>query len=200
MRKVLGAVVVVIGLLAGVLSAPAAAAPVDAQSSWSSGTVQPLATQNWVWNNANATLAYAVGLSPVGATSSSECSFEVVHSTYAKRPSGELEFRYTVKNVGTASCKATIRIAFLASSISWTSPSVPPNSGVITSKGNSTPLNRIYVPGLEPVGAGCQYDITRTIYSQWLNRGVLQRRYDLWLDNTGAVTCAPKVHLAFLTG
>ena len=76
-------------------------------SLWS-GVLQPGATKSWHWNNAPTGRVYNVGLSPSGATTTKMCQFEVVKTWYETTHTGEREFYWRIKNVGSLACGATV--------------------------------------------------------------------------------------------
>jgi hypothetical protein len=52
------------------------------------------ATQRWVWNNANTTYAFQVGLSPIGAATNNPCWFAVTRMWDIQQSGGEREFHF----------------------------------------------------------------------------------------------------------
>ena len=88
----------------------AVTAPAHATLDWSgySGTMAPGASMTRKWNNSRTNAVYQVGLSPVGASTSADCEFEVTNQWYDRLNSGEREFFYTIKNIGSISCGTNI--------------------------------------------------------------------------------------------
>jgi hypothetical protein len=174
---------------------------INAFTSWSSGGVNPGASQGWTWNNANPLNAsHLVGLSPTGATSTATCQFEVTRSWYSRQPSGERRFHFTIRNVGTIACVATILLASTTTSTSWSNGSLAPGGIAGWTWNNANPLNLVYLPGLNPaiVGAGaCQLEVVRSYYVQRINPdGSAQRQFVLNVQNVGSFTCNGTVLLA----
>src|SRR5262245_34576499 len=73
-----------------------------------SGTVAPGASQTWLWTNLPPNVVFKVGLSPVGATTTTPCRFEVTDEWYEQLVTGERRFHWTTKNTGTLACGANI--------------------------------------------------------------------------------------------
>ncbi|MEV0643833.1 hypothetical protein AB0I28_01080 [Phytomonospora sp. NPDC050363] len=166
-------------------------------TSWSTGGVSPGVTQNWQWNNANPlNSAHVVGLSPQGATGSTACQFEVVRSWYLKQASGEREFHFQVKNVGSITCTADIRLANTTASTSWTTGTLAAGASGTWHWNNANPLTLAYLPGLNPSGSSCQLEITRDYYLQRINSGgTAEREYYLTVKNVGSTSCSGTVLL-----
>src|SRR6266480_3880370 len=79
---------------------------------WSTGGVNQGASVTKHWNHANPlTTSYLVGVSPMGATSTTSCQFAVTRTWYKQQPGGERELWFTVKNVGTIACSANLLVA-----------------------------------------------------------------------------------------
>ncbi|GIG68075.1 hypothetical protein [Phytomonospora endophytica] len=175
---------------------------INAFTSWSTGGVSPGVTQNWHWNNANPlTASHLVGLSPLGSTGSTACQFEVTRTWYVQQPGGEREFHFTVKNVGTITCTADIRLASQTTTTSWSTGTLSAGASGTWHWNNANPLNLVYVPGLSPLGAAgastCQLEITREYYLQRINAdGSSEREFYLTVKNVGALACSGTVLLA----
>jgi Papain-like cysteine protease AvrRpt2 len=91
---------------------------VDANSSWSTGTISPGGALAWFWNNANPlNRVYIAGVSPLGATSTTACQLELLPRFYVEMLNSDhtTQRRYYigVKNVGTISCSGTMLLNFL---------------------------------------------------------------------------------------
>lgn len=162
------------------------------------GGVNPGGSKSYTWNNAVAGQSHLVALVPSGATSTTDCQFEVTRGYYARQSTGEREYRYTVKNVGTITCQASIRMAFIKSTTSFNTSTLPAGSSTTKWWNNANPLTRVYTPGLQPSASGCQLEITRTYYSQRLNAGVAEREFYLTVKNVGRVSCFGTVLLSSL--
>lgn len=174
-------------------------AGLDDFTTWSTGGVDPGATQHWQWNNATPlNSSHLVGLTPTGATGSTACQFEVTRSWYVQQPTGEREFHFYVKNVGTIACTATIRLGLVTTSTSWSTGSLAPGSSGTWHWNNANPLNLVYLPGLSPLGGGytCQLEVTRGWYLQRINTdGSAEREFYFTVKNVGANTCSGTILL-----
>lgn len=174
----------------------------NAGTSWSTGGVNPGATQSWVWNNANPLNAsYLVGASPTGATNTANCKFEITRTWYERLSTGERKFRFNIKNVGTIACAADIRLASTTAATSWSTGTLSAGSSTSWFWNNANPLNLVYLPGLNPaVPAGattCQLEVTRNYYLQQINPdGTAQRRAFFTVKNVGSVACSGTFLLA----
>jgi len=131
------------------------------------GTLAPGVSQSWVWNDASSTRSYQAGLSPVGATTSASCKFEVTRSYYAQQPSGELEFRFTIKNIGTISSAANILLASAAnSSVGFTGVLDPGES--LNATWNSAVFGDAHLVAFVPAGAtraaDCRFEVVGESY------------------------------------
>jgi len=172
-----------------------------AASSWSTGTISAGSTLGWTWNNANPlTAAHFVNVSPTGATSTSTCELEVTRSWYIQQPGGEREFHFYVKNTGTIACGGTILLAVNTSATSsWSTGTINPGGSVAWYWNNANPLNRVYVPGVSPLGAttaGCQLEMLPSFYLEQLNADhTTQRRFYIGVKNVGTISCSGTVLL-----
>ncbi|GLZ81562.1 hypothetical protein Afil01_63690 [Actinorhabdospora filicis] len=173
----------------------------SAFTNWSTGGVNPGATQTWQWNNANPlNSAHLVGLIPSGATGTTACQFEVTRTWYVQQPGGEREFHFNVKNVGTIACSASIRLANATTSTSWSTGALSPGASGTWHWNNANPLTAVYLPGLSPQGASglqsCDLEITAEWYLQRLNSGTAEREFYLTVKNVGSLACTGTVLLA----
>lgn len=174
----------------------------NAFTSWSTGGVSPGVTQTWQWNNANPLNAsHLVGLSPLGSTGSTACQFEVTRTWYVQQPGGEREFHFNVKNVGTITCTADIRLASQTTSTSWSTGTLAAGTSGTWHWNNANPLTLVYLPGLSPLGAAgsstCQLEITREYYIQHINtNGSAEREFYLTVKNVGSLPCSGTVLLS----
>jgi hypothetical protein len=176
-----------------------------AASSWSTGTVSPGGTQGWTWNNANPlTAAHFVNVSPTGATGTSTCEFEVTRSWYGQQPGGERRFYFYLKNVGTIACGGTVLLATnVDANSSWATGTIPPGGAVAWFWNNANPLDRVYVPGVSPLGAtsttSCELEMLPSFYVEMLNADhTTQRRYYIGVKNAGTISCSGTVLLNYL--
>lgn len=215
-RLVLGPLVL-LAVLAGapaVQAAPSAPIPADAraaaaaaggagigtQASWSSGTLAPGASQHWVWNNASIGTAYAVGLSPYGATTSASCRIEVTQSYYARDDAVifELEFRFRIENVGTVLCSANILLSW-KSGTTYLGLTPPLDPGQTFSfNWNNAAAGQSHVLGLSPLiseNTDCSLEVDRQYYVRQADG---EREVRFRIANIGATTCSTEVFLGFL--
>lgn len=175
-----------------------------AASSWSTGTVSPGATQGWTWNNANPlNAAHYVNVAPTGATSTNTCELEVTRSWYSQQPSGERRFHFHLKNVGSIACAGTVLLATNANvNSSWSTGTISPGGAVAWYWNNANPLNRVYVPGVSPLGAtttSCQLELLPSFYVEELKADrTKQRRYYIGVKNVGTISCSGTVLLDYL--
>lgn len=170
-------------------------------TNWSTGGVNPGATQTWQWNNANPlNSAHLVGLIPSGATSTTACQFEVTRTWYEQQPGGEREFHFNVKNVGTIACSASIRLANATTTTSWSTGALAPGASGTWHWNNANPLTAVYLPGVSPQGASglqsCDLEITAEWYIQRLNSGTAEREFYFTVKNVGSLACTGDILLA----
>lgn len=174
---------------------------IDASTSWSTGGLNPGQTQSWTWNNANPlTASYVVGLSPTGATSSSNCRFEVTRTWYEQLASGERKFHFDVRNSGSIACVADVRLAWAGANSTFTTGSIGAGATAAWYWNNANPTTVAYAVGLKPAGAStsgsCQLQVTRNFYLQQINAdGTTQRRLYVAVRNLGSAACSATVLL-----
>ncbi|SCG74920.1 hypothetical protein [Micromonospora rifamycinica] len=176
----------------------AAKGGIGTAATWFTGTVPVGGTQGWTWTNAPADAAYVVGYNPAGATTSATCQFETISSKYVQLSSGERQFHFTLKNVGSIACGATVQLAAVTSTSLVSTGGVSPG-GTQTYLWN-VPWNTIWVAGLNPNGAtsstACQFQVTRI----WtVQPGSSLRQIWVEVKNVGAVTCQADVRLGSTT-
>jgi len=167
-------------------------------AAWSSGGLSPGESATWVWNNTPFYYSFVAGLEPSGATSATACQFEVTRNWYVRQPWDEREFWFVIKNVGTITCQANILVGW---NTSWfytgaTTGMLAPGASV-TKGWNHVPPAIIYVPNALPFNltapAPCQFEITRTWYTQQPNG---EREYHYIYKNVGTITCEASILLA----
>jgi hypothetical protein len=205
MRKTVRAVVgIAIAVVASAIIAPmtaatATAAPAGIQSlesSYFTGTIAPGATTHRWWNNANPlSVSYAVGLSPKGASTTTDCQFEVTRSYYQQNFGGEREFHYDIKNVGTISCGTDVYLYSLSDVAgAWNTGGVNPGQSVTKHWNNAGSLNS-YLAGLSPDGATstapCQFEVTR----EWYSQTPTEKEFWFTIKNVGTIACSAEVLL-----
>ncbi len=169
-------------------------------ATWATGGINAGASLSWTWNNANPlTASFIVGVSPSGATSTSPCQLEVTRTWYDQQPSGEREFKFTVKNIGAIACQGDIQLAAVTNAnSSWGTGSMSPGTSKSWTWNNANPLDRVYSTGLSPAGASgsslCQLEVTDSYYQQIINAdGSTEREYHLTVQNVGSLTCSGTV-------
>jgi hypothetical protein len=175
--------------------------PLAAVSSWSSGSVAPGGTQHWFWNNAGTTAAYKVGLSPVGASTTNPCTFQVTRTWDVQQNTGEREFHFTIQNTGAITCGATVLLASQQHfNGAWSTGGID----VGASKGffwnNANPLTASHVVGTSPTGSTsahtCDLEASPTWYVQQPGG---EREFHFVVTNTGAIACQGDILLALTT-
>ncbi|MER5457620.1 hypothetical protein ABT008_22855 [Micromonospora sp. NPDC002389] len=165
-------------------------------ATWFTGTVAVGGTQGWTWNNAPADAAYVVGYNPAGATTSTMCQFETISSQYVQLWGGQRQFQFTLRNVGSIACGATVQLAAVSSSSYASTGGVSPG-GTQTHLWN-IPWHTNWVVGLNPSGAtssaACQFQVTRTWFVQPGAAGAL-RQFWVEVKNVGSIACQTDIRL-----
>ncbi|MEV5817873.1 hypothetical protein ABUL04_18355 [Micromonospora harpali] len=165
-------------------------------ATWFTGTVAAGGTQGWTWTNAPADAAYVVGYNPVGATTSSMCQFETISTRYVQLWGGQRQFQFTLKNVGSIACGATVQLAAVSSSVATSTGGVSPG-GTQTHLWN-IPWHTNWVVGLNPSGAtssaACQFQVTRTWFVQPAAAGAVRQLY-VEVKNVGTIACQTDIRL-----
>lgn len=163
----------------------------------STGSISPGSTTSRTWNNANPlSAAYFVNVSPAGASSTVPCELEVTRTYYSQQPSGERRFHYDIKNIGAIACSGTTLLAANTTArTSWSTGTLSPGSTITWWWNNANPHNRVYVPGVSPLGATsstpCELELLPTSYREEMNADhSLQRRYYMGVKNVGTVSCS----------
>jgi hypothetical protein len=169
-------------------------------SSWYSGSVAPGATQYWYWNNASLTAAYTVGLSPIGASTTSPCQFAVTRSWDAQQYGGEREFRFIIKNTGSITCGTNILLASQSRSSTWATGGIEVGASKTWTWNNANPLTASHLVGISPSGAtsanACQLEVIRSWYAQQPGG---EREFKFTVKNVGAIACQGDIQLAVVT-
>lgn len=172
----------------------------DIAGVWTTGGLNPGQSVNKHWNNANPLgNVYAAGVSPLGATSTAACQFEVTREWYAQQPGGEREFWFTLRNVGTIACSADVLLGTKASFDSSFFGALPSGDSQHRSWNNANPLSAAHIVGFSPTGAtsaACQIEKTRQWYEQRLNSGVAERELHYTFENVGSIACSVDRKLA----
>ncbi|HCT78688.1 MAG TPA: hypothetical protein DGT23_19315 [Micromonosporaceae bacterium] len=184
-------------------AAAGAAGGIGFTTSWFTGIIAAGASQNWAWTplaTTPATAAYVVGFNPSGASTSATCPFEMTSSRYVQQPGGGRQFHFTIKNIGSIACGATILLTMLTGSTIGSTGSVSPG-GSQTHLWTNLPVGMTFLAGLQPSGATstspCQFQVTRTWYVQQPGAA---RQFWFTIKNVGAITCQADLHLANTTG
>jgi hypothetical protein len=174
-------------------------------NSFASGGIDAGVSRSYTWNNANPTSAsFYANLVPSGATSGDDCVLEVTRTWYVQQPGGEREFHFTVKNAGAIACQGTVNIGLTSSlASSWQTAALSPGASQSWTWNNANPLDRIYVPGLSPLGASglqaCSLEVTQSYYRQVLNTsGTTEREFHFTVKNVGSLACYGTILLSYM--
>lgn len=169
-------------------------------SSWYSGSVAPGATQHWYWNNSSLTAAYQVGLSPVGASTSSACQFEVIRTLDVQKYGGEREFHFYIKNTGSITCGATILLDAKQRFTNFATGGIEAGASKSFTWNNANPLDSAHLVGVSPSGAtslnSCELEVVRTYYLQQPSG---EREFHFTIKNAGEIACQGDIQLALTT-
>lgn len=196
--RLLAVTLLAVPVSAIVMSAPAHAAT---ETNFFSGTISAGASKGWVWNNANPHSAvYKVGLSPVGASTSDACAFEVTNEWYERLNTGERKFHFTIKNVGSIACGTNVILSSINGSTIASTGGMEPSeikvfSTQLTQFGQTSEMGLI---GLLPIGATssntCRFKVLRTWYQRVAQGDVAQPLYlRAEVQNTGDIACSADV-------
>ncbi|MFY1689683.1 hypothetical protein [Plantactinospora sp. WMMB782] len=181
-----------------VMSTPAQAAT---ETNFFSGTISAGASASWVWNNANPHSAvYKVGLSPIGASTSAACAFEVTNEWYERLNTGERKFHFTIKNVGSIACGTNVILSSLDGSTIGSTGGMDP-SEIKTFSTQLTQIGQVFdmgLIGLLPSGATssntCRFKVLRTWYQRVPQGDVAQPVYlRAEVQNIGNIACSADV-------
>jgi hypothetical protein len=190
-------------VLAGTL---AVATPAHATVSTTifSGTLAPGATLTKGWNNLTSNAVYQVGLSPVGASTSAACEFEVTNQYYERKSTGQRTLWWTVKNIGSIACGTNMIVSRLAGSTIASTGGVEPSE----IKTFSVMLNQIgqlgEVPlvGVTPSGATssntCKFKVRRAWFYRTRSGDVAQPLYlNYEVQNVGNIACSADAQVGY---
>ncbi|GAA1420734.1 hypothetical protein ACFQZ4_48005 [Catellatospora coxensis] len=180
-------------LLGSVLMLPSPAHAAAGQYTFNTGTMAAGSSKTWYWNNAGTGNAYQIGLSPQGATAASTCEFEVVRDWYAQRLNSgisEIEYWFTVKNVGAITCNADITLAWNSTSGTTPTMSAAPGEPAGTwyyydAAPATTAISVALIPSGATAASPCQYEVEQIQVSA--NED--ERRHGIRVTNVGAITC-----------
>jgi hypothetical protein len=166
-------------------------------TSWYSGTLQPGQVGEWYWNNSSLTAAYQVGLTPIGATTSSPCKLSVIRTWDVQKYGGEREFHFQVQNIGTLACGANILLDGTTRLSTWETLGIEPGVSKSWTWNNANPLSASYFVGVSPTGAtsanDCKMEVTRTWYVQQPSG---EREFKFTVKNIGNIACQGDIQLA----
>ncbi|HEU5107239.1 MAG TPA: hypothetical protein VFT95_01550 [Micromonosporaceae bacterium] len=172
---------------------------------WSTNGLNPGGSRSWTWNNANPIeWVYTVGLSPTGSTNTDECQLSVTRTWYARQPSGEREFKVTVRNVGDIACQGDVLLARVenVNGRSRHRAVDPGRETVGTALGESSVLVYKYalLPDVPPSGHTCQFQIIGERFLELISNDTGQRSHVHRFDvrNVGNVNCATESRWARL--
>jgi hypothetical protein len=174
--------------------------PLALTSQWYSGALAPGASQSWTWNNASLTSAYQVGLSPVGASTSSSCRIEVSRTWDVQKHGGERELRFTIKNLSAITCGANILLASKPRFATWATGGIDAGGSRSFTWNNANPLTASHFVSVSPSGAtttsACQLEVTRTWYRRQPSG---ERELAFTVKNVGDIACQGDIQLAATT-
>ena len=169
-------------------------------AAWYSGSLAPGATQSWTWNNASPTAAYQVALSPVGASTASSCTFEVIRTSDVQKYGGEREFHFQIKNTGALTCGTNILLESKQRFATWATGGIEAGASKSWTWNNANPLNAAHIVGVSPSGATsshpCELELVRTWYVQQPGG---EREFKFTVKNVGGIACQGDVQLALTT-
>jgi hypothetical protein len=161
------------------------------------GSMAAGATQHWVWNNAPSTIAFQVGLSPVGASTASPCTFEVTRTWDVQKPGGEREFHFYVKNISAITCGANILLDSKSRVATWATGGLDVGASKSWTWNNANPVTSSFFVGIAPSGAtsttACELEVTRSWYAQQPGG---EREFKFTVKNVGGIACQGDVQLA----
>lgn len=164
-----------------------------------SGTVAAGDRQYWVWNNAGSGIAYHVGFSPAGASTTTPCQFELVDQWYEGLRTGERKYYFVIANVGSIDCGATIELSAVSASATRSTGGVNPGDTVTLSE-SYIDEDSVYLVGLVPSGAtstaNCQFKVIKTWYDRERRGDVATPEYLVYtIQNVGSITCVATVEV-----
>jgi hypothetical protein len=165
-----------------------------------SGTLAAGAVQQWTYNNASLTQAYHLALSPVGASTSAMCQFEVIRQWDVRRNNGEREFKWQIKNIGSIACATTIYLEGQPRYAAYSTGGLDAGASKNFTYNNANPHDSVWFVNVTPSGATstntCQMEVTRLAY----NRKSSDERELLYtVKNIGAIACQGEIQLGRTT-
>lgn len=170
-------------------------------STWFSGTIAPGASKGWVWNNASHTAAFAVGLSPIGATTTTPCKFEVSRLFDRQKFGGEREVVIYIKNTGTLSCGANVSLGSETRFTGLAVAGLAPGASTSFLWNNANPVTASHIISVDPSGAtsgdDCEMEVTRIWYTQQSSG---ERELRFTVKNVGSIACQGTANIALAGG
>jgi hypothetical protein len=187
-------------VMAKELGVTAAAASGSLTSQWFSGSVAAGGTQHWFWNNSSKTVAFKVGLSPTGASTTSACRFQVTRTWDVQQNTGEREFHFEIKNIGAIACGTNVLLTSQAAFTTWSTGGIAVGASQSWTWNNANPLSSTHLVGVSPTGSTstdtCDIEVTRSFYLQQPSG---EREFHFVLKNVGNIACQGDIQLANTT-
>ena len=169
-----------------------------AQDSFFSGTLAPGGQQHWIWNNAGTDIAFRVGFSPAGASTSATCQFETVDQWYEGLRTGERKFHFVIQNVGSLSCGATIELSAIAATTTRSTGGLNPGESISLDE-SFIDQSSSYLVGVVPSGATttgtCQLKVVQTSYQIWNVHDLTGPFLNYTVQNVGSIACVGTVQV-----
>jgi hypothetical protein len=173
----------------------------------STGGLNPGQPQTWKWyipdTAADSNPVQVLGVSPVGATSSSPCQIELVSTSYQLVGGFQWEFYFTVRNAGSIACSANLYLGAVNSQYRFEmNKNLEVGETYYATWYNANPTNAVYLAMASPAvfvyWQPCDLEVVRSYYSQVVNAsGYPERRFHLEIRNNGPWRCpSPAVYLA----
>jgi hypothetical protein len=180
----------------------------SAGTTWSSGTLSSGATGSWTWKHANPAKVYVVGVNPA-KTGTGKCAIEITSTAYVRQASGEVQYTFALKNIGSLPCGSQIQLAWLDTTVLPVASVLNPQTLQPNGEGQVVwtkyPLSSdvVHVPGLsltnttsQPSSA-CQIALTsHDFYAFRLADGSAGGFLKAATKNTGSVACQPRLLMA----
>lgn len=158
-------------------------------ATWFSGTISAGGTSHHYWNNAGSAV-YAVGISPIGASTTHRCSLEITRTWDVQHYGGEREFHFVIKNVGSIACGGNILLEGHTPSGSFASAGIEPGKSRGFTWNNANPLTSTHYVNVAPSGASpsnsCKLELTRQYY---FRQSTGERELRFTIANIGAIAC-----------
>ncbi|WP_117211343.1 hypothetical protein [Allorhizocola rhizosphaerae] len=173
---------------------PAINGGVGLAATWFTGTVAAGAKQGWTVSGISAGATYVIGFNPAGASTAAKCEFETISNHYVQRSGGLRLFHFTIQNVGSIDCGATVLLSSVTSVVEGSTGGMAP--GETQWHFFNVGWDTNWVAGLNPSGAtssaDCKFQATRSWYVQ---PGSDLRQFWVEVKNVGSVTCQTDIRL-----